>query len=174
MIIILVGPSGAGKTAIANEMTEHYGFKKVVTTTTRTPREGEIDGVSYHFLTTEEFEKKKKKNNEFCETAVYAGAQYGTQKSDLSSAPNMVMVMEIGGALKIHKLFPESKICFVERPKEKIIEAIEERPISADEKKKRIAQYEKDMTFSTILKCHIIVHNTKDLTYAVEQITKKI
>ena len=58
MIMILVGPSGAGKTTIASKLlTKNYGLKKVITCTSRAPRDNEVDGVDYYFKTKEEFEK---------------------------------------------------------------------------------------------------------------------
>ena len=69
-MLILVGASASGKTEVANYLIEHYGLKKMVTYTTRKPRELEENGVAYHFVSLEEFEEILD-NGEFIETVCY-------------------------------------------------------------------------------------------------------
>lgn len=95
LMIILVGASASGKTEIANILINKYNYNKITTTTTRTIREGEIKGVSYHFITKEEFLKLKEKAA-FIETAVYQNEYYGTQKKDLVT--KSVIILEPNGA----------------------------------------------------------------------------
>lgn len=94
-MIVLVGASASGKTEIAKLIIKNHGFEKMVTTTTRPMRIGEVRDVDYHFLTKEEF-LKRKDNNEFLETTLYNGNYYGTQRSDVGD--NKVVIVEVEGA----------------------------------------------------------------------------
>lgn len=93
-MIILVGPSASGKTEVAKELVKNHGFKKVVTYTTRLPREGEIDGKDYHFISLPDFIEKLS-NNFFFEYVNYNGNFYGTAKSDLTL--DSVVILEPTG-----------------------------------------------------------------------------
>lgn len=93
-MLILVGASASGKTEVLNYLTINYGLKKMVTYTTRKPRVNEIDGVSYNFVTIDEF-KRLMDNNEFLETVCYNGNYYGTRKSDM--ADDKVVILEPNG-----------------------------------------------------------------------------
>ncbi len=99
-MIILVGPSASGKTYIGKEL-EKKNFLKVVTYTTREKRNGEIDGVDYHFLNIEEF-KRLKANNYFFETVLYNNNYYGTAFNTITS--NSYLIVEPSGLLKYQKL----------------------------------------------------------------------
>ena len=80
-LFIISGSSGVGKgTLIKAFLDKHSEFKLSVSCTTRNPREGEIDGENYFFLTKDEF-KSRIENNEFLEWAEFSGNIYGTQKS---------------------------------------------------------------------------------------------
>lgn len=80
-MVILVGESASGKSTIEKELANKYHFNKIVTYTTRPPREGEVDGVDYHFITKSQF-RRLKLQGFFCETATYNGWYYGTAKKD--------------------------------------------------------------------------------------------
>ena len=69
-MLILVGKIGSGKTTVVNELVQNFGYEKAVTDTTRPKRPGEIEGVDYHFLTKEEFDKNKE-NGLYAETVTY-------------------------------------------------------------------------------------------------------
>lgn len=95
-MIILVGPSASGKTEVCNVLTTNYNFKKFVTSTTRPPRRGEINGIDYNFLTIDTF-LKRKENNEFIETALYNDNYYGTEKKLIDD--NTVLIVECNGLI---------------------------------------------------------------------------
>lgn len=80
-MIVIVGESGCGKTTIQNKMCEIYGYKKIISYTTRPPRNGEVNGVDYHFISEDEFIKKIE-DGFFAEHALYRGWFYGTAKKD--------------------------------------------------------------------------------------------
>ena len=99
-MIVLVGASASGKTEVAKLIIKNHGFEKMVTTTTRPMRVGEVADVDYHFLTKEEF-LKKKENNEFLETTLYNGNYYGTHRSDVGD--KKVVIVEVEGANILYK-----------------------------------------------------------------------
>lgn len=83
-MIVLVGESASGKSTIQDILCREYGYKRLVTYTTRSPRAGEKNGVDYHFIPEEEFHKLNDENY-FCETAVYNGWHYATATQDCTN-----------------------------------------------------------------------------------------
>lgn len=99
-MIILVGPSASGKTEVGKALTSRHGFKKFVTTTTRNPRIGEINGLDYNFVTVDTF-LKKIENNEFIEYTFYNGNYYGTEKRMIDD--NTVLIVDYNGLISFKK-----------------------------------------------------------------------
>lgn len=91
MNIIFVGKSAAGKTTIANYLSEKYGYTKAVTSTTRDMRPGEKNNIDYHFLTREEFDNDIK-NDKFIEWTEYRGWKYGTPISELDESQKIFVL----------------------------------------------------------------------------------
>ena len=105
VLLVLSGPSGAGKTTVAQRLLSgNERLARVVTCTTRIPREGEIDGVDYHFLSDEEF-MRRVKAAEFLEHAEVYGNQYGTMKSAvremLAAGRDVLLVNDVQGAMAV-------------------------------------------------------------------------
>jgi guanylate kinase len=98
-MLILIGASASGKTEIAKLLIKEYGFEKLVTTTTRPIREGEVDGVDYNFVTAEEFYSLKEEDA-FFEWVIYNENCYGTPKE---SKDNNVLIVDPIGANNIFK-----------------------------------------------------------------------
>ncbi len=102
VLLVLAGPAGSGKSTLCDRLvTEDPSFSRVITTTTRAPREGEIDGVHYHFFTPEQFDEKIAAG-EFLEWAwVHGKRRYGTLKSSvlepLARGHNLVMSVDVQG-----------------------------------------------------------------------------
>lgn len=105
-MMILVGPSASGKTEVAQVLIEKFDMEKMVTYTTRPMRVGEVNHVSYHFISKEEF-LELKNNDEFVETALYNGNFYGTRKCDVK--PQKIVILEPSG-LKIFKEKMKDKV----------------------------------------------------------------
>ncbi len=104
-MLILVGPSASGKTEIANILISNYQMKKVVTYTTRPIRINEVAGISYHFVTIDEF-LEMKKNDEFVETTFYNNNYYGTRKKDISS--EKIVVLDLNGLKSFQEKMPDA------------------------------------------------------------------
>lgn len=119
-LIVLSGPSGSGKDSICERLKEYNdNFWVSVSCTTRKPRNGEEEGINYFFKTKEEFETLIK-NDDFLEYAIYNNDYYGTPKSKvndyLNNGTDVILVIEVQGALKIKHLVPEAIFIFVMPP----------------------------------------------------------
>ena len=98
-MLVLVGASASGKTDIAKILISDYGFKKMITTTSRKPRFGEVNGVDYNFISKKIFENRMKKER-FLETVSYNDNYYGTPKK--GATINKVLIVEPEGANSIY------------------------------------------------------------------------
>ena len=119
-LLVLSAPSGGGKTTIAKMLLqgrEDLGYS--VSATTRPMRPGERDGTDYHFLSRDEFIRRRDKA-EFLEWATYSGELYGTLKSEIEAifarGRHAVLDVEIEGARQIRTNFPNSLLLFVLPP----------------------------------------------------------
>ncbi len=120
ILMVLSGFSGAGKGTLVKQLIQKYdNYALSVSMTTREPREGERDGVEYFFTTRERFEEAIVQNG-LVEHALYCGNYYGTPRAyveeQLAAGKNVILEIEIQGALKIKKKFPESLLVFVTPP----------------------------------------------------------
>lgn len=119
LLIILSGPSGVGKGTVCKELMKKYDYKVSISATTRTPREGEVDGVNYYFLDKDVF-KFKIKNNEFLEYAEVYGNYYGTLKSqveeELDKGNNIILEIDIQGSMQVQKVFKNAVYIFLLPP----------------------------------------------------------
>ena len=120
ILIILSGFAGSGKGTIIKELMKRYdNYALSVSATTRAPREGEVDGVSYFFKTEEEFKDMIAKG-ELLEYANYVGNYYGTPrayvKEQLASGKNVILEIETEGALNIKREYPDAVLVFVMPP----------------------------------------------------------
>lgn len=121
-IFIISGPSGCGKNTVYDALTKKTdSLMQTVSVTTRAPRNGETDGVDYYFVSKDEF-LKKIQDDEFIEYVNYGENYYGTLKSEveriISCGKNVVLVIEVRGALNIKKAFPEAVSIFILPPSE--------------------------------------------------------
>lgn len=118
-LIVFSAPSGCGKGTMLEEILKNNNFRTAVSATTRNPREGEKDGVSYHFLSREDFDNKISAD-EFLEHAEYCGNCYGTLKSEvdpyLEQGTDVILEIEVQGAMKIRSLRPDALFVFIAPP----------------------------------------------------------
>ncbi|MCI6534923.1 guanylate kinase [Lachnospiraceae bacterium HCP28S3_F9] len=120
ILIVVSGFSGSGKGTIMKEMMRQYdNYALSISATTRNPRPGEEDGREYFFKTVEEFEKMIAKD-ELIEYARYVDNYYGTPRAyveeQLDAGKDVILEIEIQGALKVKEKFPETLLLFVTPP----------------------------------------------------------
>lgn len=120
ILMVLSGFSGAGKGTLVKALIKKYDeYALSISMTTRNPREGERDGVEYFFTTREKFEDTIAADG-LVEYAEYCGNYYGTPRAyveeQLAAGRNVILEIEIQGALKIKEKFPESLLIFVTPP----------------------------------------------------------
>ncbi|MDQ3933976.1 MAG: guanylate kinase [Actinomycetota bacterium] len=114
-MLVVTGPSGVGKgTLIRSICREFPDLRLSVSATTRPPRSGEKDGVDYHFLSPEEFQRRVDAG-EFLEHATYAGNRYGTLRSETEDDP-VVLEIEVQGARQVREAMPEAVQVFIAPP----------------------------------------------------------
>ena len=115
LLIVFSGPAGSGKGTVLKhiftnpELCREFAYS--VSATTRAPRPGEVDGVNYHYLTREEFEARIERG-ELLEHTEYCGNYYGTLLSEteavLKSGRNLVLEIEVEGALNVKRRYPDA------------------------------------------------------------------
>ena len=121
VLFVFSGPSGVGKGTLKAKLFEEFADRIAysVSATPRGPREGEVDGKDYFFISRQEFERRVK-NNEFLEHAEFAGNCYGTPRAYveklLDSGMNVVLEIDVQGALQVMKSMPECVSVFILPP----------------------------------------------------------
>ncbi|MGN1379862.1 MAG: guanylate kinase [Bacilli bacterium] len=120
LLIVISGPSGAGKDSICKKLlNECNNLYLSISMTTRKPRNGEISGKDYFFITKDDFEEKIK-DNIFLEYAIYNDNYYGTPKDKVEEMINkgkdVILVIDIKGALTIQKIIPSALFIFIMPP----------------------------------------------------------
>lgn len=115
-LIVVSGPSGSGKGTILGEILKSPDYVYSVSATTRQPRQGEIDGRHYFFMQKTEFEERILQNG-FIEYAEYNGNYYGTPvdfvNANLKNGKNVVLEIEVQGAMQIKKTIPDALFIFM-------------------------------------------------------------
>lgn len=123
-LIVISGPSGAGKDSVVSKILND-NISLSVSATTREKREGEVDGVDYFFLSKQEF-LEKMKNDDFIEYAIVHGDNYyGTLKSEvlkkLDNKEDVILVIDIKGAISIQEKYPSAIFIFILPPSIKVL-----------------------------------------------------
>ena len=151
LLVVLSGPSGAGKDAVLKRMKElGYPFHFVVTVTTRPKRPGEVDGVDYHFVSEEEFAEMLARG-ELLEHAIVYGQHKGIPKRQvreaLASGKDVILRIDVQGAATIRKLVPEAVLIFLTAPSEKeLLRRLKRRKTETPEElERRIATVREEM-----------------------------
>jgi guanylate kinase len=120
MLVVVSGPSGVGKSTIVAELARrHPQVVPIVTATTRPRRPGEIDGVHYHFMTTDEFERLRA-NHGLLEAAEVHGQWYGTPldqvRGILRAGRDAILTIDPQGAREVRRRVPDALLIFVMPP----------------------------------------------------------
>jgi guanylate kinase len=179
-ILVLSGPSGSGKTTIVERLVEESPVPliKAISATTRPQRKGEIDGVAYYFLTTEEFEQRRQRG-EFLETAEVFGAGYwyGTLKSEIQRAKDAngwaFLEVDVQGAFKVVEFYPNALTIFLKPPSIEICEQrLRSRATDSEETiQRRLRKVHQELALAGRY-CYQVVND--DLDRAVDEIKSVI
>jgi guanylate kinase len=116
--VIVTGPSGAGKTTVVDQLLSRFPSScRIVTTTTRPPRPGEVDGRDYHFLSRPDFERRREAG-EFLEWDEHYGNLYGSTRSEVDRLvarhPVVFGVVDVNGAVSTKKVMPSCVVVFID------------------------------------------------------------
>ncbi|WP_138160277.1 guanylate kinase [Peptoniphilus catoniae] len=141
MIYLIAGCSGSGKTTQGNILKKKKNFHRIITYTTRPKREGEVDGIDYHFITREDFRSKSGKKFFIAETS-YAGNLYGISKKELEkyneSRKNIILILELKGVAEIKKTFKNSICIYLRLSEEEMIRRMKKRGDSPEKVANRL------------------------------------
>jgi len=171
-IIVIVAPSGAGKTTIAQRLLKEYPqIKFSVSATTRPPRKGETDGQDYYFLDEDEFDQKVD-DNQFLEWEFYSGNKYGTLRSEVDKLVESgyfpLLDIEVKGALNVQKLYNSGVVSiFIEPPSmDELANRLSNRGSETDKSlSKRLERAEMEMKYADHFD-HSVVNDDLETAYA--------
>lgn len=178
-LFVISGSSGVGKGTVLKEfLAKHPDFKLSVSCTTRSPREGETDGINYFFLTRENFQKCID-NNEFLEWAEFSGNMYGTQRAyvdrKLSEGKNLILELDTVGALNVKKILPDTTLVFILPPSFEELEArLRGRHTETEEAiQKRLSSIKKEMENSKKFDYRVVNDSVENAVSELEKILIK-
>lgn len=163
-VFVLTGNTGTGKTTVANYLNEFYEMPKVITHTTRPPREGEIDQIDYYFETEQSFE-----DNHYLESVAYANYRYGSSYEGLERAweksPLISIVLDTAGAKTYsEKLGDAAVVIFLTVTKtDELLGRLSKRGDNLEETRRRMAseEYKRDVQLPEPLQgiAHVVVND---------------
>ena len=166
-VFVITGPSGVGKGTLIRGLMERLATLELsVSATTRAPRPGEQDGVDYHFLSREEFDRRVAQED-FVEHADYAGRSYGTLRSELEDRVRagvpVVLEIEVQGARQVRAAMPEAVQVFIAPPS---LAALRTRLIgrgtdNAEEVERRLRVAEQELAAQPEF-AHVVVNDRLD------------
>ena len=160
-LIVISGPAGAGKGTVVKELLKDDDIRLSVSATTRQPRGKERNGVEYHFLSVEEFEKMIAEDG-FIEYARYVDNYYGSPKKPveqwLSEGKNVILEIEVQGGLQVMEKYPGVLSIFILPPSmEELERRLRGRGTESEEViQKRMAQAEKEMRYKDKYRYNVV------------------
>ena len=174
-LIVLSAPSGAGKTTLCKALLAHYpDMKYSISTTTRSPRSGEREGVDYHFLNQAQF-RQKLKEHFWAEWALVHGHYYGTSAAfldqTLAAGTDVLLDIDVQGTKQILERYPDAVTIFILPPSMQVLEArLKKRGTDSRATiEKRIRNARKEIAQKNLYR-HVIVNDR--LETAVKELIK--
>ncbi len=178
-LYIIAGCSGVGKGTLLKKFLENNPeIKLSISATTRHPREGEKDGVSYFFITEDEFEAAVR-NNEFLEWAEFSGNLYGTKRSfaekTLAKGIDLILEIEVQGAKQVKEKMPDSVSIFIMPPSLETLETrLRGRHTDSEENiRKRLAEAEREIKAGMSFDYQIVNDNLDEALSKLQEIFDK-
>ena len=179
-LFVISGPSGAGKGTLREKaLSDIQNLVYSISCTTRKPREGEIDGVQYRFITHEKF-KKDIAENLFLEYAHVHADFYGTLKADvlreLDAGKNVLLEIDVQGALQVREKMPEAVLIFIAPPSiEELEKRLRDRHTETEENLKlRLSNAEKELELKNKYDYVIINDNLETASQEIKDLITKI
>ena len=176
-LIVLSGPAGSGKGTIVKLLLQDEDYKVSISTTSRAPRADDIPGVTYNFVTADQFLEMIAKG-ELAEFAEYVGNFYGTPVKGieelLATGKNVILEIETQGALQIKSRFPEALLIWLSPPDYQTLEArLRGRGTNTDEDiKRRLAIAKRELQFLPYY--DYVVVNEKGLAHEAAERIREI
>lgn len=175
LLIVISGPSGAGKGTIKDELKKDGGIIESVSCTTRQPRDNEKDGERYYFITEEEFDKKIR-NGEFLEYSGQFKHRYGTPKKfvvDNMKDNDIILEIDVNGGLNVKKAFPQAVLIMILPPDKEELKnrLILRKTESKEEIEERLKRYDYEVGKKDLYD-YVIVNDKLDV--AVKEIKEII
>lgn len=184
VLVVISGFSGAGKGTLMKELLKQYpNYALSISATTRQPRPGELDGREYYFVTEDEF-LRMVDQDQMIEYACYCGRYYGTPRTyvehQMEEGKDVLLEIEIQGALQIKKKFPETILVFITTPTAEILknrlvgrgtespEVIEARLARAVEEAEGMDQYDYVLVNDDLAECTAQLHQVIQGHYHTE------
>lgn len=177
ILLVVSGPSGVGKGTVCKKiLADNSNIVLSVSATTRKPRSEDTEGVTYYFKTPEEF-RAMVENGEFLEWAVYNGNHYGTPaapvQKQLSEGKDVLLEIDVQGALEVKKNFPQGLYVFIAPPDKSVLrERLKGRGTESEEEiERRVSEAERELSLSPQYDYTII---NDDLSAAVTELERLI
>ncbi|HIK38651.1 MAG: guanylate kinase [Geminocystis sp.] len=178
-LVVITGPSGVGKgTIIKRLLAKHPHFFLSISATTRNPRQGEVNGRDYYFLSRQEFETLIRQS-QFLEWAEYNGNYYGTPcqpvKEQIAKGKTVILEIEVQGARQVKKTFPSAVRIFIMPPSlEELERRLRQRGTdSEDSITKRLQQAKTELAASGEFDYQIVNAQLEDTISQIEAIILK-
>lgn len=174
ILLVISGPSGVGKGTITEVLKKSDDMSLSISYTTRKPREGEVDGIHYFFVSKDEF-LNGIENNEFLEYSNHFDNYYGTPKKfvlDKLKTSNVLLEIDVNGALMVKKSYPDAVLIMIAPPSKDELKArlIKRGTESIDKIEERISRMEFELEKSSLYDYTVINDDLEEAIKEVKQI----